>query len=331
MLEQWIAGNVRDVRGPLRLTKLPGGNSNITVLVEDASGVRMVLRRPPEGAALATAHDVLREARILTALSRAGMPVPEVIATCADPAVIGAPFVLMRHVDGVACLGVAQARSLDDGARRGAGASLARTLAALHALDIDAVGLADLGRRDNYVARQLRRWHGQVETDRQRPTPDIDAAHTMLSQCVPPQQRDAIVHGDFRLDNCILAPDGAVRAVVDWEICALGDPLADLGVLLAYWTEPGDEISSLHDPPTLAGGFSRRDDLAASYLRAAGLPAGTAVSFYVAFAWWKLACIIEGVWARAVRRQCSLARPLNSYADQALRVAAHARHLATFR
>jgi aminoglycoside phosphotransferase (APT) family kinase protein len=286
-----------------------------------------VLRRPPEGAVLATAHDVLREARILTALHRAGLPVPEVIATRRDPE----PALLMRYVDGVACLGAAQARALDGPARRAAGPSLARTLAALHALDIDAVGLADLGRRENYAARQLRRWHGQVETDRQRPTPDIDAAHALLAQRVPPQRRDAIVHGDFRLDNCIIGPDGAVRAVLDWEICALGDPLADLGVLLAYWTEPGDQISALHDPPTLAGGFAGRDELAAAYLQSAGLPAATDVRFYVAFAWWKLACIIEGVWARAVRRQQSLPRPLDSYADQALRVAAHARHLAATR
>lgn len=328
MLEQWIEANVPHVRRPFITTKLTGGNSNITVLLEDGSGARMVLRRPPDGAALATAHDVLREARILAALSQAGLPVPAVIATCADPAVIGAPFVLMRYVDGVACLGAARARSLDEGARRAAGANLARTLAALHALDIDAIGLGDLGRRADYVARQLRRWHRQVETDRQRATPDIDAAHALLAERVPPQRRDAIVHGDFRLDNCVLAPDGAVRAVVDWEICALGDPLADLGVLLAYWTEPGDAISALHDPPTLAGGFARRDELAAVYLQAAGLPPGTDVSFYVAFAWWKLACIIEGVWARAVRGQHTLARPLDSYADQALRVAAHARHLA---
>lgn len=328
-LAAWLAGHAPGALAPFTAVALAGGNSNITLLLEDAAGQRMVLRRPPAGTALDTAHDMLREARILTAVARAGTPVPRVIATCEDRAVIDVPFIVMQYVDGIHCHGVQGAKSLDPGVRRASGESLARTLAALHGLDVDAIGLGDLGRREDYIARQLRRWHRQVEADRQRPTHDIDAAHAILAECVPPQRGASVVHGDIRLDNCILGPGGAVVAVVDWEICALGDPLADLGVLLAYWAEPGDEITALHDPPTVVEGFPSRAELAAAYLAAASLPADTDVSFYVAFAWWKLACILEGVWARAARQNRRLARPLHSYARQALFVADYARRLAS--
>jgi aminoglycoside phosphotransferase (APT) family kinase protein len=327
-LTAWLAGHVPGALAPFTSVVLAGGNSNITVLLEDAGGQRTVLRRPPAGTVLDTAHDVLREARILRALGQAGMPVPRVIATCEDRAVLDAPFMVMEYIDGIHCHGAEEAKSLDCGVRRDAGESLARTLARLHEADVDAIGLGDLGRREDYIARQLRRWRRQVEADRQRPTPHLDAAHAILTGCVPLQRRACVVHGDVRLDNCILTASGSVIAVVDWEICALGDPLADLGVLLAYWAEPGDEVTALHDPPTVIEGFPRRAELAATYLAAAGLPADTDVSFYVAFAWWKLACIIEGVWARAARQQQHLARPLDSYADQALIVAAHAQRLA---
>jgi aminoglycoside phosphotransferase (APT) family kinase protein len=328
-LTAWLVGHVPGAVAPFSHVPLAGGNSNVTILLEDAAGQRTVLRRPPAGTALDTAHDVLREARILSALGQGGTPVPAVIATCEDRAVIDVPFMIMRYVDGISCHGAEDARSLEYTTRRAAGESLVRTLAALHGLDVDAIGLGDLGRRDDYIARQLRRWRRQVEADRQRPTPDIDATNEILQECVPLQRSAAIVHGDVRLDNCILAPDGSVIALVDWEICTLGDPLADLGVLLAYWAEPGDEVSALQDPPTVVGGFPSQAELTTMYLTAVGLPQDTEVSFYVAFAWWKLACIIEGVWARAARQNRRLARPLDSYARQALRVAGYARHLAS--
>ncbi|WP_369333566.1 phosphotransferase family protein [Trebonia kvetii] len=234
----------------------------------------------------------------------------------------------MRYLDGMHCHGAQDASSLHPAARRAAGQNLARTLARLHSLDPDTIGLGDLGPREDYVARQLRRWRRQVDADRRRPTPDIDEAHAILSAHVPPQRRASVVHGDFRLDNCVLDLDGGVIGLVDWEICALGDPLADLGVLLAYWAEPGDEVTALNDPLTLVPGFPSRAEMAAAYLTASGLPADTDFAFFVAFAWWKLACIIEGVWARASRKRQRLARPLDSYARQAASVASHARPLA---
>lgn len=327
-LAGWLGDCVPGARPPVKSTPLAGGNSNVTLLLEDADGRRMVLRRPPAGSALDTAHDVLREARIIRALGSAGALVPGVIATCEDSGVIGAPFVVMQYVDGFHCHGARDAQALGPSARRACGDSLARALAALHALDIDVIGIGDLGRREDYIERQLRRWARQVDADRQRPTPGIDMAHRVLSGCPPEQRRTSVVHGDIRLDNCVLDPGGAVLAMVDWEICALGDPLADLGVLLAYWAEPGDEVVALNDPPTVVPGFAARAELTAAYLAAAGLPADTDVSFYIAFAWWKLACIIEGVWARATRQGRRLARPLDSYASQALLVADHAYRLA---
>jgi aminoglycoside phosphotransferase (APT) family kinase protein len=317
MIQRWLP----DAVPPFTVTRLPGGNSNRTERIVDATGQSWVLRRPPAGAALATAHDVLREARILRAVA-AGVPVPRVLATDAEP------MVLMEYVDGITCRDSTAAAALPAPVRQRAGRSLAETLAALHRLDPDEIGLGDLGRREDYVRRQLARWHRQWQAAKQRELPALERAFNRLSEAVPPQRRSAVVHGDYRLDNCILAADGSVRAVLDWEICALGDPLADLGVLLAYWAEPGDAVRALEDPPTAVEGFSSRDELRAVYLDAAGLPADTDVAFHVAFAWWKLACIVEGVYARAVRTPPVSGRSAASYAEQAARLADHAGQLA---
>jgi aminoglycoside phosphotransferase (APT) family kinase protein len=324
----WLAEALPEARPPLRFERIAGGRSNLTFTVTGASGRAWVLRRPPLGKQPATAHDVLREARILAALGPTEVPVPAVLARCEDPGVTGAPFFVMERVEGFICRGVAAAeRQLDPDARGHAGEALATALARLHAVDPTAVGLADLGRGEDYVARQLRRWHTQWERIRPRPLPDIAAAHDLLAARVPTQERTAIVHGDFRLDNCLLDPYGCVRTVLDWEICTLGDPRADLGVLLAYWAEPGDPVTALEDPPSLAPGFPGRAALRARYETSAG-PAGE-VEFFVAFAWWKLACIVEGVHARTLRGEMgSVERSPQSFAAQAERLAAHARALA---
>lgn len=325
----FLAEQLPQARPPLSFSRLAGGNSNLTFRVRDAAGSSWVLRRPPLGAALATAHDVLREARVLRALDGSPVPVPRVLLTCADESVDTAPFVLMEHVDGLACAGAAGAARLTGTQRHAVGLAMARTLAGLHAVDPDAVGLGDLGRREGYVERQLARWHAQWLAGRQRPLPELGAAHELLRVRVPAQHRVALVHGDFRLDNCILGGDASVRAVLDWEICALGDPLADLGVLLAYWAEPGDALCALQDPPTLAGGFPSRAELLTAYRDATGRDAAERVDFFVAFAWWKLACIVEGVYSRATRTPPATGRSAQSYADQAARLAAHALDLAT--
>jgi aminoglycoside phosphotransferase (APT) family kinase protein len=288
-----------------------------------------VARRPPLGPRQATAHDVLREGRIMAALGETAVPVPTVLGAedglCPD----GSPLLLMERAPGVAVRGALAARDLGAAARGRSGRALAEALAALHAVDPAAVGLGDLGRGGGYVERQLARWNRQWEEGRTRDLDALAEAHALLAARVPPQQRTAIVHGDFRLDNCLLDPAGEVTAVLDWEICTLGDPLADLGLLLVYWAEPGDEITALEDPPTLAPGFTSRAELRHRYEDAAGVDAST-LDFYEAFAWWKLACIVEGVYARVSRGALGeVDRPAASFAAQAERLAAEARRAAT--
>jgi aminoglycoside phosphotransferase (APT) family kinase protein len=325
----WLAEQLPQARAPFVATQLAGGNSNLTYRLADAGGRQWALRRPPEGAALATAHDVRREARIMQSLEPAGFPVPAVRAICSDETVLGSPFVLMDFVAGPPCRTGAEAAELSAAQRHRAGIGLATTAAGLHALDPEAIGLGDLGRHQGYLTRQLSRWHTQWRADQQRELPQLESAFAALCDRIPAQTRVGIVHGDYRLDNTILAADGSVAAVLDWELCTLGDPLADLGVLLAYWAEPGDPICALQDPPTLVGGFPTRSELRTAYLDASGQDlAESVIDYYVAFAWWKLACIVEGVYARATRRPAATGRSAASYAEQASRLAEHADELA---
>jgi aminoglycoside phosphotransferase (APT) family kinase protein len=191
----------------------------------------------------------------------------------------------------------AEAAFPDEGDRREIGMRVADTLAAIHAVDPDAVGLGDLGRKEDYVARQLRRWHGQWEKSKTRELAAIDAVHERLSARIPEQGPATIVHGDYRLDNMILTPRGEVAAVVDWELCTLGDPLADVGLLMVYWPEPGDETIALGQPATLAPGFPDRATLRRRYAERSGRDLSQ-LDFFVALGYWKLAIILEGVYAR---------------------------------
>jgi aminoglycoside phosphotransferase (APT) family kinase protein len=206
---------------------------------------------------------------------------------------------VMAYVEGAVLNDAATAETaLDEAARSRAGASLVDALAALHAVDPDAVGLGDLAKKDEYVARQLRRWHRQFEQTRQRDLPAIDRVHDLLAAHVPPQREGCIVHGDFRLGNCIVGPDGAVRAVLDWELCTLGDPLSDVGYVLATWARPDDERMPDPNAPTRLAGFAEREELLARYAAASGRAVDD-IDFYVAFSLWRLACILEGVYARS--------------------------------
>jgi aminoglycoside phosphotransferase (APT) family kinase protein len=186
---------------------------------------------------------------------------------------------------------------LTAGQRRVAAESLVDVLAAIHAVDPDEVGLGDLGRKDGYIERQLRRWHGQWEQSKTRELPAVEEVHAALASSVPTQGPATIVHGDYRLDNCLLGDDGRVAAVLDWEICTLGDPLADVGLLLVYWTEAGDDHPALLTAPTVVDGFPTRAELLDRYADRSGRDL-SGVDYYVAFGYWKLACIIEGVYAR---------------------------------
>ncbi len=290
----WFDQFVPAARPPLRFDLIAGGRSNLTYRVTDADGGRWVLRRPPLGHVLATAHDMGREHRIIAALAPTPVPVAPTLGLSPDESVNGAPFYVMDFVDGPIVRNAAAAEELSLAARAKAGESLVDVLAAIHAVDVDAVGLGDLGRREGYVERQLRRWHGQWEQSKTRELPLLDAVHDRLAATVPEQGPAAIVHGDYRLDNCVLAPEGEVRAVLDWELCTLGDPLADVGQLCMYWTEPGDELVAAPDAPTTVAGFATRAELLDRYAAASGRDLSD-VEYYVAFAYWKLACICEGI------------------------------------
>jgi aminoglycoside phosphotransferase (APT) family kinase protein len=295
---RWIADRT-DVTPPLTFEVIQGGRSNLTYTVTDADGRRLILRRPPLHGVLESAHDMGREHRIMAALADAAVPVPSCIGLETDPSVTGAPFYVMAFVDGVVVRDVATATStLDEPTRAAASDDVADVLAALHAVDVDAVGLGDLARREGYVERQLRRWHGQLASGATRELPVLEDVHRRLSAAVPDQGPASIVHGDYRLDNLILDPGtGRVAAVLDWELTTLGDPRADVGLLSVYWAQPGDRTVPLPDAPTLATGFRTRDEVLARYTATSGRDPGE-LAYFEAFGYWKLACILEGVYTR---------------------------------
>jgi aminoglycoside phosphotransferase (APT) family kinase protein len=266
--------------------------------VSDAAGHRWALRRPPLGKRLASAHDMAREHRIIAALQDTDVPVPPVVGLCEDDSVNGAPFYVMEFVEGPVLRSRNEAEAnFDDAERRAIGERVVDTLVGIHAIDPDQVGLGELGRKQDYVARQLRRWHEQWEKSKTSELPVVDDVHRRLSERIPDQGPATIVHGDYRLDNMILSPAGQVAAVVDWELCTLGDPLADVGLLLVYWSEADDEFTPLFEAPTTAAGFPMREDVRERYASATGRDL-SGIDFYVALAFWKLAIVLQGVYAR---------------------------------
>jgi len=295
---EWLERNVSGARGPFRFDVIAGGHSNLTYRVTGTDGARFVLRRPPLGHVLASAHDMGREHRIIAALRDTPVPVAPALGYCDDPAVNGAPFYVMRFVDGLVIRDrVAAEQMLSVTARTRASESIVDTMAAIHAVDPTKVGLGDLGRHDGYIARQLKRWYGQWNAQKTRDLAAVDRVHDELLARIPEQGAATLVHGDYRLDNCMVNADGDVIAVLDWEICTLGDPMADLGLLMVYWTGPGDDSSAWNNQACTAPGFLNRDDLARRYAETSGRDTSR-LDFYVAFAYWKLACILEGVYAR---------------------------------
>jgi aminoglycoside phosphotransferase (APT) family kinase protein len=296
-VEAWFEENVDGVTPPLDYERISGGRSNLTYAVTDAAGKRWALRRPPLGKRLTSAHDMSREHRIISAL-RGTVPVANAIGLCEDESVNGAPFYVMDWVEGPILRTKADAdRFPEEGDRRAIGERIVDTLVGIHAVDPEAVGLGGLAKKEDYVARQLHRWQGQWEGSRTRDLPLVNEVHDRLVARIPVQGPATIVHGDYRIDNMILTPGGEVAAVVDWELCTLGDPLADVGMLFVYWGEEGDELSPLLEPATVAPGFPSRDEVRSLYAERSGRDLSE-IDFYVALALWKLAIILEGVFAR---------------------------------
>jgi aminoglycoside phosphotransferase (APT) family kinase protein len=293
----WLSEHIDGAEAPFTFDLIGGGRSNLTYTVTGADGAKYVLRRPPLGHVLESAHDMAREHRIIAAVGQTGVPVPAALGLCTDPDVNGVPFYVMGHVDGVVLDSPDKAELLSAELKVQASEHLIDVLAELHAVDIDAVGLGDLARREGYIERQLRRWTKQWANSKTRELPAIDEVAMRLADRLPVQQGTVIAHGDYRFGNCLTdVAQGRIAAVLDWELCTLGDPLADVGYLGVYWSDPGD-ASLRHNDPTSGGGFPRYADLLERYATTTGRDL-SGIDYYVAFSSWRLAVISEGVYAR---------------------------------
>jgi aminoglycoside phosphotransferase (APT) family kinase protein len=296
-VSRWLVEHVEGAVAPFEFRLITGGRSNLTFMVTGDDGTRFVLRRPPLGHVLATAHDMAREHRIIAAVGQTAVPVPRALGVCTDTEVNGAPFYVMSYVDGVVLDSVEKADLLAPELRRGASEHLIDVLADLHAVDVDAVGLGDLAKREGYVERQVKRWSTQWEQSKTRELAAIDEVAVRLRERLPVQQGVSIAHGDFRFGNCLTdVTNGRIAAVLDWELCTLGDPLADVGYLGVYWFD-GQAATARANDPTPAGGFPRYDELLERYAQRTGRDL-SGIDYYVAFSCWRLAVISEGVYAR---------------------------------
>lgn len=283
--------------GPVGVSRISGGHSNLTFRVTDDAGTAWALRRPPTGGVLATAHDMSREWRFVRALAPTPVPVPEPVAYCDDTAVIGAEFYLTGFVDGVVPGDPAAGERIPPELRRSCGLDVADVLADLHAVDPDEVGLGDLHRPGSYLERQLRRWHRQVHDSAIADLSAVDEAHALLTARMPATGETRIAHGDYRPGNLSFDTGGRIAAVFDWELATLGEPLADLGWVLASWQRPGDAQPAITTGPTAADGWPERDELAARYAQRSGRDTSE-LPYFLAFARWRSACIGAGVYTR---------------------------------
>jgi aminoglycoside phosphotransferase (APT) family kinase protein len=298
-----VAAPQLGARPPLTAELIAGGLSNLTYELRDAARRAWILRRPPLGHVLPTAHDMRREFRVISALFGT-VPVAQPHVLCEDAAVIGAPFYVMEKVEGEVLRTRAQCAALTPKQRQSVGESLVDVLADLHSLDPAAVGLADFGRPEGYLHRQLDRWDRQYAASQSRGIRGLYELGDGLRAAVPVTQRSTILHGDYRLDNVMVRPGElgpeqvSVAAVFDWEMSTLGDPLADLGLLLTYWEDPGhpskDILSASGGGLTNHEGFPSTRDIVERYQNATGLIVDD-LDWYVAFSHYKLAVILEGI------------------------------------
>ncbi|MFI9647053.1 phosphotransferase family protein [Streptomyces sp. NPDC052040] len=280
------------VGGPLTGRLIEGGRSNLTYAVSDGAAT-WVVRRPPLGHVLATAHDMKREHRVISALHPTAVPVPRPVLLCEDDSVLGAPFYVMDFVRGTPYRTAGQLAPLGPERTRDAVLGLVDTLVELHAVDPAGAGLDDFGRPDGFLDRQLRRWGKQLDASRNRELPGIDELHVALGRALPASPAPTVIHGDYRLDNVLLGEDDRITAVLDWEMSTLGDPLTDVG-LLAMYSVPLRLADSPISTTATAEGHPDPAALIERYAARSGRDL-TAISWYTAFAWFKLAVILEGI------------------------------------
>ena len=294
----WLADHVPTLEPPVSYSLIAGGHSNLTYRCEDAAGAIYVLRRPPLGHVLQSAHDMSREHKIIDALKDSSVPVARNYGLCQDPDVNEADFYVMAYVDGLVLNDSTVSAQLADVERASIGRDLVHILCRLHAVDPDEVGLGDLGRKEAYLGRQIKRWTAQWEASKTHEIAAMEDSCRILKERMPEQVGAAIVHGDFRLGNMIVG-EGQVKAVLDWELCTLGDPLADVGYLLNNWMSKDEvlEIGEGDQAPTAAGGFISREELSTYYAAETGRDL-SGINYYRAFSHWRLAAIGQGVYKR---------------------------------
>jgi aminoglycoside phosphotransferase (APT) family kinase protein len=297
-LRPWFAAHVPDARGaPLDAHLIAGGRSNLTYTIDDGTH-DWVLRRPPLGHVVETAHDMRREYRVLSALHGTPVPVPEVYAFTDDAALIGAPFYVMERVHGRILRTPEEMQVLTPAEATACSEQLVDVLAALHSVDPAAVGLEDFGHPEGFLARNVARWGKQWQANKTQERPALDELQRRLEAAVPESGPAAIIHGDYRLDNTMLALDdpGRIVAVLDWEMSTLGDPLTDLGLFLVYWGGGAQLAVLTPQGASDLPGFFTRDEVIARYTAQSGRSVEH-LDFYVIFAMYKLAVIVEGIHA----------------------------------
>jgi aminoglycoside phosphotransferase (APT) family kinase protein len=298
-LRGFFAEHVEGADGrPLSAELIAGGRSNLTYCISDGEH-DWVLRRPPLGHVLPTAHDMEREYRVITALVDTDVPVPKTFALCNDTDVNGAPFYVMERVHGRILRTGDDLTTLTSDEAAACSRQLVDVLARIHRVDYDAVGLGDFGHPDGFMERQLRRWNQQWERSKDADLPEIDELARRLRNALPESGPPTIVHGDYRLDNTMLANDdaGRIAAVLDWEMSTLGDPLADVGLFLLYWGQSEAQVIATGQAIDEQAGFASRDEIVELYAKETGRDVAD-LDFYVVFAFYKLAIIVEGIAAR---------------------------------
>lgn len=293
----WLKRHVPELQPPITFSLITGGRSNLTFHCTDRAGSSYVLRRPPLGQVLESAHDVGREHRIISALAGTDVPVPPSYGLCTDIEVNDAPFYVMKYVEGTVPHDSVVGATIPRGERRELGLHLIEILTRLHKTDPDEVGLGDLGRKEAYLSRQLNRWTKQWQAMKTEEIPDMEESCRILLERMPDQVGATIVHGDYRIGNMIVS-EGKIQAVLDWELCTLGDPLADVGYLLNSWMSADEvEMGPGDMAATAVGGYPQRSELCEIYERATGRDLSN-IDYYRAFSHWRLASIGQGVYKR---------------------------------
>ena len=290
----WAADCIDGLQPPLTFSLIAGGHSNLTYKFTDSAGEAYVLRRPPLGHVLESAHDMGREHRIISALAGTDVPVPKTYGLCEDADVNGAPFFLMKFVEGTVPHEPDVSATIPVAERTSTGEHIIDVLATLHLIDPDDVGLGTLARKEGYIARQLKRWTAQWKATKTHEIPEMEESERLLHEDMPEQIGSGIVHGDYRIGNMMIR-DGRMVALLDWELCTLGDPLADVGYLLNNWVLPGE--SGAEGSPVGVGGFPDRDRLCEVYERRTGRDLSR-INYYRAFSHWRLGAITQGVYKR---------------------------------